>query len=130
MHEPNFFEDSGLVWVDLGPEWVGFSEALNDGVSALSPKGQPAALSTYWIDDALSNVASPPGTKVTGGNSSRIVRSETGVRARSDYEMFEDEEMAVDDFVRLLRAWRREVTERIDASDPARPQHAPYQRNP
>ena len=31
-------------------DWRGFNEALNDGVSALSSRGDAPALSTYWID--------------------------------------------------------------------------------
>ena len=130
MRNPEVFDHDGLVWLDLGREWPGFNEALADSVSTLSPRGESPALSTYWIDHALSKVASRPGTEVSSGNATRLVRTDEGIRARSDYELFEDEEMPVEHFVRLLQVWRSAVVERIEASDPKRPQQAPYQRNP
>jgi hypothetical protein len=130
MRGARFFEDGGLIWIDLGPKWPGFNEALNDGVSFLSPRGEASALSTYWIDHALAGVDSPPGTTITGGNSTRIERTTSGVCAKSDYALFDDEHMSTDDFVDLLRASGDEVVALQAQRDPARPEHAPYQRNP
>jgi hypothetical protein len=128
--DATFFEDRGLIWITLGSSRPGWYEAMNDGISSLSPRGQPPELSTYWIDHALAGVDSAPGSKITGGNSTRIERTTDGVVAKSDYEMFEDEHMSVEDFVSLLRAWRDRVVALQRAGDRARPEHAPYQRNP
>lgn len=130
MRGAKFLEDNGLIWIDLGPKWPGFNEALNDGVSSLSRRGEASALSTYWIDQALAGADSPPGTVITGGNSTQIERTSSGVCAKSDYELFDDEHMSTDDFVDLLRAWRGEVVALQAKRDPTRPEHAPYQRNP
>jgi hypothetical protein len=130
MRGAKFFEDGGLIWIDLGPKWPGFTEALNDGVSSLSPRGQASALSTYWIDHALAGAASPPGTMITGGNSTRIERTSSGVCAKADYEQFDDEHLSTGDFLDLLRAWRDEVVALQAERDPDRPEHVPYQRNP
>src|SRR4051794_24959938 len=126
MIDADFFEDRGLVWVTLGSSRPGWYEAMNDSISSLSPRGQSPELSTYWIDHALTRVNSPPGTRITGRNSTRIERTATGVVAKSDYEMFEDEHMSVDDFDSLLRAWRDRVVALQRVRDPARPEHAPY----
>jgi hypothetical protein len=128
--EASFIEHGGLIWIRLEPEWVGFTEALNDGVSALSPRGVAPAVSTYWIDHALAGVENPPGAEVASGNSTRIIRTATGVRAESDYEVFDGEDMPVEDFRALLEAWREKVVAQIGHSDPARPEQGPYQRNP
>ena len=130
MPQPTFTEHSGLLWIELGPDWSGFTEALNDGVSALSPRGEPPAVSTYWIDYALEGLARAPGDEITGGNTTRIVRTATGVRAVSDYELFDEESMTVEDFRSLLTAWRERVVAQIDSGDAARPAQARYQRNP
>jgi hypothetical protein len=52
--------DDGIIEVDLGPEWPGFTEALNDSVSTRAPKGHPPGLSTYWIDRVLEALAVGP----------------------------------------------------------------------
>jgi hypothetical protein len=129
MPQPTFTELGGLLWIELGPNWFGFTEALNDAVSALSPRGEPPAVSTYWIDYALEGLARAPGDEITGGNTTRIVRTPTGVRAVSDYELFEEESMPVEDFRGLLTAWRERVVEQVASGDAARPAQAPYQRN-
>ena len=128
--QPSFTEHNGLIWIDLGPDWPGFTDALNDGISALAPRGQPPAASTYWIDHALEGVTRAAGEEITSGNATRIKRTATGVRALSDYETFEDESMSAEDFRGLLTAWRDRVVAQIEAGDPARPAQAPYQRNP
>jgi hypothetical protein len=46
-------DDRGLIWVELGDEWPGFTRLLADSASSLSPTGETAALSTYWIDATL-----------------------------------------------------------------------------
>jgi hypothetical protein len=61
----------GLIWVDAGDGRNDFSEALNDTISALSPRGEAPALSTYWIDHALSNLRQPDShddIQVSSGN--------------------------------------------------------------
>ena len=130
MVDASFREEGSLIWVDLGPEWPGFTEALNDGVSCLSPLGQPAAVSTYWIDHALAQLSAHPGEQVTGGNITYIERTPGGVRACSEYEEFDDQEMVAADFVAILQSWRQRVEALHREGDPSRPKLAPYQRNP
>lgn len=124
------YEDNELIWLDLGPSWPGFNEALADAVSSLSPRGQPPALSTYWIELALDAEHAEPGANVTGGNTTRIVRTVQGVRAESDYELFDPEEMPLTDFLSLLRQWRERVVATNQERPGDLPQHGPYQRNP
>lgn len=128
--QAEYFEERGLIWVRLGPEWPGFNEALNDGVSSLSPRGTSPALSTYWIDHALGRMAAAPGSLVAGGNTTRIERTRDGVCARSDYELFDDEYMGAAEFVGVLQEWHQRVKSSQHARDPSRPEHASYQRNP
>jgi len=61
--------DDGIIEVDFGPEWAGFTEALNDSVTTRAARGQTPGLSTYWIDrtlDAL-QAASGPRTVIASG---------------------------------------------------------------
>lgn len=130
MCEPTFAEQGGLLWVDLGPGWPGFSEALNDGVSALSPSGEPPAASTYWIDHALDALDGATGQVIASGNASRIVHAAGGACAESDYELFERESMSLRTLREILLAWRKEVVAQLRSGDAARPSQGPYQRNP
>ena len=124
------YEDKGLIWLDLGPSWSSFNEALADAVSSLSPRGEPPALSTYWIDRALAAEHAESGAVVAGGNSTTIVRTRYGVRAESDYELFDAQEMPLAEFLSALQQWRDEVVAAKRERPGDLPQHGPYQRNP
>ena len=115
MADWRFFERDGLVEVDLGPGWRGFNETLADSVGTRAPRGHPEGLSTYWIDrllDALDSSAAA-GAALLDGNATELIRTDTGVRASSQYELFEDEEMSVEEFRAGLLAWRAEVVKRL-----------------
>ena len=130
MARATFFDDGGLIWIDLGDQWPGFTEAMNDGISTLSPRGTPPDLSAYWLDHAASGLAGTVGDHVTSGNSTRIVLSTDGVIAHSDYELFDDEEMPRKEFADLLRQWHEAAEAARASRETARPHQAAYQRNP
>ena len=50
------------------------------------------------------------------------------VRASSDYEMFDDEVMAVESFIEVLSIWRAEVLRVLELETPEIPDT--YRRNP
>jgi hypothetical protein len=104
------------VDADLGPEWPGFNEALRDSVTARAPKGHPEGPSTYWIDRTLTALANggPPGTLLVSGNATSLVLSVDGVCARSDYELFEDEQIPIEEFVVGMSAWRDATVELLE----------------
>jgi hypothetical protein len=103
-----FKEREGLLEADLGPEWPGFNETLSDSVTTRAPKGEPEGLSTYWIDRTLTALAKggPPGTVLVSGNATSLILTAEGVCAHSDYEVFDDEQMPMADFVRGMSEWR------------------------
>lgn len=122
----------GQVLVTL-PTSRAFTEALNDAVTSMPPRGdRDSRQSTYWIDralrtiDELSGSAAP--TYVQGGNEASLWLDGDTVRAHSDYELFDDDSMPVSDLVGLLEAWRAEVVE-ARTSSPARFADT-YRRNP
>lgn len=122
-----FYDSEGLIWVDVGEHRPGLWEALADGVSALSPRGEEPALSTYWIDHALLAKGASPGEIITQGNSAALIRTDSGVRAEALYDTFTPEEMDLQEFLAGLREWRDEVTSRMPRE---LPEQAPYQRSP
>jgi hypothetical protein len=106
-------DDRGLIWANAGDDLPGFNEALADSISALSPIGQPPALSTYWIDKALAGVERHSGRPISSGNATSLTRDGEEVVAESEYELFEDERMSVTAFVEGLRLWRTAVATAI-----------------
>lgn len=104
-----------LIEADLGPNWSGFSEALNDAVSTRAPRGHPSGLSTYWIDRTLESLggASQPGAVLASGNATSLIHDGRFVVAHSDYDLWGDERMSVDDFVSRMEAWRAAVQDRL-----------------
>jgi hypothetical protein len=122
-----FYESKGLIWVDVGDDRAGLWEALADSVSSLAPRGEPPALSTYWIDHALRADETGLGEVITQGNSTSLVRTATGVRAEALYDTFAPEEVGLDEFLSGLRAWRHQVRSEMPRE---LPDQAPYQRNP
>jgi hypothetical protein len=107
--------DDQIIEVDLGPEWPGFTEALNDAVSTRAPRGEPAGLSTFWIDRTLSwlESADSPKKELASGNATSLVLDGSFVVAQSDYEMWPDSRMSLDDFVRGMELWRAETIRRL-----------------
>jgi hypothetical protein len=103
----------GLVWARVGTSSPGFDEALADSISTLSPRGEPPALSTYWIDRALAGVESGSEKPFLWGNATRLTRSGDEVIAQSDYGLFADERMPVSEFVEGLKTWREVVLRAI-----------------
>lgn len=65
---------------------------------------------------------------VQGGNEASIVVKDGQVTATSDYELFDDESMAVGDFEGVLETWRRELIRVREAERPEIPET--YRRNP
>jgi hypothetical protein len=102
--------ERGWVLASIGEDYPGFNETLEDSIGCLSPARQPPGLSTYWVDKALEGaVRAEPGRSFSGGNTTSLARSELGVIAHSDYELFEDEEIGLDDFLIGMREWRRQI---------------------
>jgi hypothetical protein len=134
--EARFAErDDGQVDIDLGPQWTLFTEALNDSVSSLPPRGPKGnGPSTYWVDVARLGLdralALGSDRPFAGGNSTLLRLNEGKVEARYD---FDEEEVPgqfadVDEVQRIFDDWRQ----RIQASASARtsPLPATYRRNP
>jgi hypothetical protein len=125
----------GQVDVDLGPEWPLFTEALNDCVSSLPPRGAKGnGPSTYWVDVARLGLdralASGSDRPFTAGNVTLLRLHEGRVEARFD---FEDEEVPgefieVDDLRGILGEWRTRIKDIASASTSPLPQT--YRRNP
>ncbi len=118
MPDWRFFDRDGLVEVDLGPDWPGFIETLADSLGTRAPRGHPEGLSTFWLDRMLERLDAwvTPGTELGNGNATELIRTESGVRATSLYELFDDEEMPVDELRAGLIAWRSEVMKRLEPS--------------
>ena len=125
--------NNGLIWTHAGDDRKGFTEALNDSVSSLSPGGEPPNVSTYWIDRALERLRLPSSDDevvVSGGNATQIFRKGQRVRAVSLYDVFDDEWMDVDEFERGLQGWRAEVLEALQLGRTLARDQSNYQRNP
>jgi SAM-dependent methyltransferase len=101
--------------------------------SALPPVGsEETSLSTYWIDRAICELRRRhergDDGMVQGGNATTLIPQGSDVVAASDYELFDDECMPVNDFLDVLLAWRSEVLKVRDAEHLQIPQT--YRRNP
>jgi hypothetical protein len=104
-----------IIEADLGPAWPGFTEALNDAVSTRAPRGQPAGISTYWIDRTLTalETANAPTKALASGNATSLALDGPFVVAQSDYEMWPDERMSREDFVEGMESWRAAALARL-----------------
>jgi len=84
------------------------AETLMDAVTTLAPRGSDDMCpSTYWIDVAL-RATSDEQERHTGkaslsGNATGLLLVDDEIIARSDYELFLDQRVRVDEFVRVLR---------------------------
>ncbi len=87
MPDWRFFDRDGLMEVDLGPEWPGFTETLADSLGTRAPRGHPEGLSTFWLDRMLERLDAwvSPGTELGNGNATELIRTDSGVRAASLY---------------------------------------------
>jgi len=110
--------DDGQVDAHLGDEWPIFTEALNDSISSLPPRGASGnGPSTYWIDVATAGVqrAFQKGANrpFTWGNSTLLRVIDGAVVASQDYADEGDpgESMPVSDFLAILEQWRDRVIE-------------------
>lgn len=127
--------EDGQVDVDLGPGWALFTEALNDCVSSLPPRGAPGnGPSIYWVDVASRGLerAREAGSDrpFTWGNITLLRLNVGQVEARYD---FDDEEVPgqlldVDEFRRILDEWRVRIEAIASASRSPLPET--YRRNP
>lgn len=127
--------DDGQVDVDLGPDWPLLTEALNDSVSSLPPRGAKGnGPSTYWVDVALHGVeralASGSDRPFTGGNATLLRLNGGRVEARYDFddEDVEGQFIDADDLQRILRDWRQRIHESAAGSTGPLPET--YRRNP
>jgi hypothetical protein len=117
MPQWTFSERDGLVEVDLGPGWPGFTETLADSLGTRAPRGHPAGLSTFWLDRTLERLDAwaTPGTELANGNATELIRTESGVKACSIYDGFAEEEMPLEELRAGLLAWKAEVEARLRA---------------
>lgn len=108
----------GQVDVDLGLNWPLLTEALNDSVSSLPPRGAKGnGPSTYWVDVALRGldraIASQSHRPFTWGNNTFLRVAGDRVEARYDY----DDEDVEGEFIEaqalrgILHAWRQRIVE-------------------
>ena len=115
--EPTFStRPDGVIDIDLGPEWRPFTETLMDAVTTRAPRGSVEGNpSTYWLDRAAAAIDADErdtGKPFLEGNATELLRSGDEVVARSQYELFDDQSMSVEQFRGIVRAWR----DRVEAS--------------
>jgi hypothetical protein len=127
--------EDGQVDVDLGSDWSLFSEALNDSVSSLPPRGAKGnGPSTYWIDlatEGLTRALAPASDRPFTWGNITLLRLKAGrVEARYDFdeEDVDGQFLEVADFQQVLAEWRRRIEESASASTSPLPET--YRRNP
>jgi hypothetical protein len=127
--------EDGQVDVDLGLNLTLFTEALNDCVSSLPPRGAKGdGPSTYWVDVARVGldraVASGSDRPFTWGNITLLRLKEGRVEARYDFD--EDDVpgqfLNVEEVRQVLDAWRARIEANASASTSPLPET--YRRNP
>lgn len=127
--------EDGQIDVTLGSDWPLLTEALNDCVSSLPPRGATGnGPSTYWVDVAIGGLdralASGTDRPFTWGNATLLRLNEGRVEARYDYD--EDdvpgEFVDADDVRGVLRDWRTRIES--SASTSTSPLPETYRRNP
>ncbi len=127
--------DDGQVDVDLGPGWELMTEALNDCVSSLPPRGAAdSGPSPYWVDVASLGLdralATSDPKPFTAGNATLLRLKDGRVEARYD---FDEDDVAgqfidVDALRQLLSDWRALIL--LSASRSTAPLPDTYRRNP
>jgi hypothetical protein len=125
----------GQVDVDLGPEWPLFTEALNDSVSSLPPRGAAGhGPSTYWVDVAKGGleraIASDSDRPFTWGNTTllRLRAGRVEARYNFDDEDVQGQFLDVDALRQVLDEWRLRIVK--SASTSTSPLPETYRRNP
>lgn len=106
----------GIIEAALDADLPTFSHALNDAVSSRAPRGAVhTGLSTYWIDrvdrDARAAIAAGSSVPFASGNVTILYVIEDRVHASLEFDDLgsEAESVTVDDFFRILDAWRQRV---------------------
>ena len=127
--------DDGQVDIDLGPGWSLLTEALNDSVSSLPPRGAKGnGPSIYWVDVALLGLECARATgsdrPFTWGNITLLRLNNSRVEARYDFDEEDVEGQLVDvhDLERILQVWRQRIQQSAAASTAPLPEM--YRRNP
>jgi hypothetical protein len=124
----------GQVDLQLGTGWPIFNKALSDSISSLPPRGvEGDGPSTYWIDVAEAGVLRAVETgdtrPFTGGNVTLLKFDGDQVVATFDFSDDEPREsMPVEDFLDLLREWRRRIVLSAASASGSLPET--YRRNP
>ena len=113
-------ERGGLVWPDPGSNSPQLKSALEDCVESLSPNGEDARLSTYWIDHALQVLLAPTqpdDAVIASGNAWSLIRSGDQVRVHFDYgdEADVGEVVSVAELVAALTKYRAVVVSAIES---------------
>jgi len=127
--------EDGQVDVNLGPDWEVFTEALNDCVSSLPPRGAASnGPSPYWVDVARAGLEQARATHsdrpFAGGNFTCLRLNGGQIEARYD---FDDEDqpgqfLDVDVFQSVLDDWRVRIERSSSISSVPLPET--YRRNP
>jgi hypothetical protein len=108
----------GIIDASLGPDHAMLNHALEDAVSSRAPRGAPRpGLSTYWIDQAevRARSAAAEGSRepFASGNVTYLRLDGDRVVAGYDFDPAEAEtdSISLEEFLRLLAAWRTEVVD-------------------
>lgn len=122
--------DDGQVFITV-PNLEIMSEALNDAISSLPPRGDATSKpSTYWIDHALSRLDKDE-RHISGGNCTILsLTKRDNIRAEYDYDggKGRKQEIPRADFRRALMLWRALVISSAQQSTANLPET--YRRNP
>jgi hypothetical protein len=103
-----------------------FTRVLNDCIGTLAPRGAPAGLSTYWIEEAMKEfrpqLSSPEGSAMFSGNASYLELIDGLVEARFHYDPPDGdivERVPLPEVIAILEEWRRVVIA-LDSDAPKR----------
>lgn len=117
---------TGYIEVAQSDEMPLFADVLNDCIGTRAPRGAPPGVSTYWIDEALTefrpHLGDPEASAIFSGNASYLEMVDGLVEARFDYDPPDSdivERLPLQDLVDLLDAWRAEVV-RLEPMAPSR----------
>lgn len=127
--------EDGQIDVDLGPDWRLFTDALDDCVSSLPPRGAKGnGPSTYWVDVAAVGLdralASGTDRPFTWGNITLLRLKDGRVEARydSDEQDVPGQFLDAGELRGVLDDWRVRIEESASASTSPLPET--YRRNP
>ena len=127
--------EDGQVDIDLGPDRRLLSEALNDCISSLPPRGAGGkGPSTYWIEVTETGLSDSLvlGTErpFIWGNITLLRLKGDQVEARYDFDEddIEGQFLDIQEFRRILSEWRDRIQD--SASRSVAPLPEIYRRNP